>query len=177
MVSSGSRNVSAEVKPQTVGGRYLTGVKLEKSAQLLWGLDVTAGPEFHADSGGALEEEEGDTAGLLGLRAGAVDVPVSMGMSSKLAVHTGPLKDKTPEDEQRHFSAWRKMQKSKKLFKQINKKNLKDCASVTPTCVNFHSVVSTGVGGFKRIPFPVFFLRVRALLTVCAAGAPVTEKQ
>lgn len=55
--------------------------------------------ELHAASGGSsVEEEEGGgdkaagAAGLLGLVAGAVDVPVSMGMSSKLAVHTGPKK-------------------------------------------------------------------------------------
>lgn len=44
--------------------------------------------EFHVASGTTSEEEE--TSGLLRLEAGAVEVPVSIGTSSKLAVHTGP---------------------------------------------------------------------------------------
>lgn len=75
---------------------YLTGVKLEKSAQPVSELEVTEGEELHDASGRASVEEEEDkgedAAELLGLEAGAVDVPVSMGMSSKLAVHTGPEK-------------------------------------------------------------------------------------
>ncbi len=73
---------------------YLTEVKLEKSAQPVSELEVTAEEELHAASGRtAVEEDKGEeAAGLLGLEAGAVDVPVSMGMSSKLAVHTGPKK-------------------------------------------------------------------------------------
>lgn len=73
---------------------YLTGVKFEKSAQPVSELEVAAGEALHAASGMTSVEEEEDkgeeAAGSLGLAAGAVDVPVSMGMSSKLAVHTGP---------------------------------------------------------------------------------------
>ena len=76
---------------------YLTGVKLEKSAQPVSELDVAALEELHPASGrtsvGEEEEDKGEeAAGLLGLEAGAVDVPVSIGISSKLAVHTGPKK-------------------------------------------------------------------------------------
>lgn len=75
---------------------YLTGVKLEKSAQPVSELELAAGDELHPASGStSVEEEEeedkGDEAAGLALEVGAVDVPVSMGMSSKLAVHTGPL--------------------------------------------------------------------------------------
>lgn len=74
---------------------YLTGVKLEKSAQPVSEFELAAGDELHPASGrtSAVEEEEdkGEEAAGLVLEAGAVDVPVSMGMSSKLAVHTGPL--------------------------------------------------------------------------------------
>ena len=75
---------------------YLTGVKLEKSAQPVSELEVGAGEVLHASperTSVVVEEEEDkgqEAAGSLGLEAGAVDVPVSMGMSSKLAVHTGP---------------------------------------------------------------------------------------
>ncbi len=74
---------------------YLTEVKLEKSAQPVSELVVVAGDELHPVSGGTSVEEEDEAkgeeaAGLLGLGTGAVDVPVSMGMSSKLAAHTGP---------------------------------------------------------------------------------------
>lgn len=75
---------------------YLTGVKLEKSAQPVSELEVAAEEELHVASGRASvegDEDKGEeAAGLLGLELGAVDVPVSMGMSSKLAVHTGPKK-------------------------------------------------------------------------------------
>lgn len=72
-------------------------MKLEKSAQPISVLEGAGGVELHPASGrSSVEEEEEDTAGgaagLLGLEAGAVDVPVSMGMSSKLAVQTGPKK-------------------------------------------------------------------------------------
>lgn len=76
----------------------LTGVKFEKSAQPVSELEVAAGEELHAASGcTAVEEEEdkGEEAdSILGLTTGAVDVPVSIGMSSKLAVHTGPKRKK-----------------------------------------------------------------------------------
>ena len=76
---------------------YLTGVKLEKSAQPVSELGLAAGEVLHAASGRTSVEEEDEgkeeqAVGLLGLEVGAVDVPVSMGMSSKLAVHTGPKK-------------------------------------------------------------------------------------
>lgn len=71
----------------------LTGVKFEKSAQPVSELEVAALEELHA-APGSTSVEEGDkgeeAAGMLGLATEAVDVPVSMGMSSKLAVHTGP---------------------------------------------------------------------------------------
>lgn len=88
------KNKKTEGEAEVVGTSYLTGVKLEKSAHPV--SEVPAGVELHADSGRSsveVEEEEDrgeEAAGLLGLEAGAVDVPVSMGMSSKLAVHTGP---------------------------------------------------------------------------------------
>lgn len=68
------------------GGRevYLTGVKLEKSAQPVSELESAAGEELQPDS--AAVGDGGEAAAALG----AVDVPVSIGMSSKLAVHTGP---------------------------------------------------------------------------------------
>lgn len=44
----------------------------------------------------ATEEEGGDEEELMGLEAGAVELPVSMGMSSKFAVHTGPEKKVRP---------------------------------------------------------------------------------
>lgn len=73
------------------------GVKLEKSAQPVSEPEAGLGEELHAESDRAsVGAEEGDrgeeAAGLVGLEAGAVEVPVSMGMSSKLAVHTGPEK-------------------------------------------------------------------------------------
>lgn len=37
------------------------------------------------------EVDKGEDTALLGLGTGAVDIPVSIGMSSKLAVHTGPV--------------------------------------------------------------------------------------
>lgn len=136
---NGIQKLQQRSEVQTAGGRsYLTGVKLEKSAQLLSGLGPT---EFHAASGGALEEE-GDTSVLLGLGAGAVDVPVSMGMSSKLAVHTGPLNEIRQEKRRRvtlkvkHFSALSKMRTPMKLVHQIKNKNIqmiplsiRDCAN------------------------------------------------
>lgn len=68
---------------------YLTGVKLEKSAQPVPELEVAAGEELHPASEEEEEEEDkGEEAA--GLELGAVVVPVSIGMSSKLAVHTGP---------------------------------------------------------------------------------------
>lgn len=75
----------------------LTGVKFEKSAQPVSELEVAAGEELHAASGSTSVEEEDkgqEAVGMLGLATGAVDVPVSMGMSSKLAVHTGPKEKK-----------------------------------------------------------------------------------
>lgn len=66
----------------------LTGVKLEKSAQPV--SEVAAGEELHPASAEGEEEEEDKGEEAAGLEAGAVDVPVSIGMSSKLAVHTGP---------------------------------------------------------------------------------------
>lgn len=65
----------------------MTGVKLEKSAQPVSEFELAAGEELHAVSG---EVEGEDGAGLLGLEFEAVDVPVSIGISSKFAVHTGP---------------------------------------------------------------------------------------
>lgn len=84
------RNVARPVRMS-----YLTGVKLEKSAQPVSELELAGGEALHAASGRAsveeVEDDKGEeAAGLLGLAAEAVDVPVSMGMSSKLAVHTGP---------------------------------------------------------------------------------------
>lgn len=64
----------------------LTGVKLEKSAQLT---DPAAVEEVHSAPAEG-EEDEDIAEETAGLEAGAIDVPVSMGMSSKLAVHTGP---------------------------------------------------------------------------------------
>lgn len=60
-------------------------MKLEKSAQPVSEFAVAAGEEFQSAS---TEEEEdgGEEAATLE----AVDVPVSIGISSKLAVHTGP---------------------------------------------------------------------------------------
>lgn len=84
-----------ETEPKCVRTSYLTGVKLEKSAQPVSELEGAGGVLLQPASGRS-SVEEGDkgeeAAGLLGLEAGAVDVPVSMGMSSKLAVHTGPKK-------------------------------------------------------------------------------------
>lgn len=71
-------------------------MKLEKSAQPVSLLVVAAaGDELHPVSGRTSVEGEDkakgeEAAGLFGLDAGAVDVPVSIGMSSKFAVHTGP---------------------------------------------------------------------------------------
>lgn len=62
-------------------------MKLEKSAQPVSEFELAAGEELHAVSG---EVEGEDGAGLLGLEFEAVDVPVSIGISSKFAVHTGP---------------------------------------------------------------------------------------
>lgn len=60
---------------------YLTGVKLEKSAQPV---SVSAFGELQPEDSGAAAGEV-DTGAL-----GVVELPVSMGMSSKFAVHTGP---------------------------------------------------------------------------------------
>ncbi|TNN40665.1 hypothetical protein EYF80_049159 [Liparis tanakae] len=77
----------------------LAEVELEKSAQpvaALEGAGGVAGAALHDASSESSVEEGGEedaaagAAGAVGLDAGAVDVPVSMGMSSKLAVHTGP---------------------------------------------------------------------------------------
>lgn len=62
---------------------------MQKLAQPVSELDKVVGEELHATSGGASVEED-VVEGLLELAAGAVEVPVSIGMSSKLAVHTGP---------------------------------------------------------------------------------------
>lgn len=71
---------------------YLTGVKLEKSAQPV--PELAAGEELHPASAEEEEEEDkGEEAAVL--EAGAVVVPVSIGMSSKLAVHTGPYEEKS----------------------------------------------------------------------------------
>lgn len=70
-------------------------MKLEKSAHPVSELKVAAEEELHAVSGGTSVEEEDkgqEATGMLGLLTRVVDVPVSMGMSSKLAVHTGPKK-------------------------------------------------------------------------------------
>lgn len=88
-------NTDKENAAKPVRVTYLTGVKLEKSAQPVSELGLAGGEALHAASGRAsvegVEDDRGETAaGLLGLAAEAVDVPVSMGMSSKLAVHTGP---------------------------------------------------------------------------------------
>lgn len=69
---------------------------MEKSAQPVAALEGAGGvavAALHdASSESSVEEGGGEdtAAGAAGLDAGAVDVPVSMGMSSKLAVHTGP---------------------------------------------------------------------------------------
>lgn len=60
---------------------YLTGVKLEKSAQPV---SVSAFGELQPEDSGAAAGEVGTGA------LGVVELPVSMGMSSKFAVHTGP---------------------------------------------------------------------------------------
>lgn len=74
----------------------MIGLKLEKSAQPASELEVVAGEERHASSvGTSVEEEEDkgeDAEELFEPEAGTMDAPVSMGMSSKLAVHTGPTK-------------------------------------------------------------------------------------
>lgn len=59
-------------------------MKLEKSAQPVSELELAAGEELQPVS--AEVGDGGDGAAALA----AVDVPVSIGMSSKLAVHTGP---------------------------------------------------------------------------------------
>lgn len=63
---------------------HLTGEKLEKSAQPVSALELAAADELQPVSADAVDGGAG-TAALE-----AVDVPVSIGMSSKLAVHTGP---------------------------------------------------------------------------------------
>ncbi len=60
---------------------YLTGVKLEKSAQP----DSAAAFGEFQPAGSGTAAGEVDTGAL-----GAVELPVSIGMSSKFAVHTGP---------------------------------------------------------------------------------------
>lgn len=88
----------AEPDPELLKVKYLTGEKLEKSAQPVSGLDA-AGVEVHAGSERAfVEEDEGDDAGGL-LEGGAVEEPVSMGTSSKLAVHIGPSNNKMVIDK------------------------------------------------------------------------------
>ena len=73
---------------------------MEKSAQLVSELEG-AGGLLQAAPGTTGTEEEGGGAGvLLGLGAAAVELPVSMGMSSKLAVHTGP--------EKRRLNSWKR---------------------------------------------------------------------
>lgn len=64
----------------------LTEEKLEKSAQPV--SEVPAEEEFHPDTAEGDEEDKGEETD--GLEVEATDVPVSIGMSSKLAVHTGP---------------------------------------------------------------------------------------
>lgn len=71
---------------------YQTGEKLEKSAQPVSTPGAAAaGDEFQAASAGAavVEDKGEDASGVLGLEAAAAPEPVSMGTSSKLAVHTG----------------------------------------------------------------------------------------
>lgn len=74
---------------------YLTGVKLEKSAQPVSAFELAAAEELQPASADAGDGGAG-TAAL-----GAVDVPVSIGMSSKLAVHTGPESVRDPQVTQR----------------------------------------------------------------------------
>lgn len=92
-----AESAETETEAEFVRLSYLPGVKFEKSAQPVSELEVAEGEELHPASGRTSveeEEEEEDkgeeAAGLFGLGAGTVDVPVSMGISSKLAVHTGP---------------------------------------------------------------------------------------
>lgn len=92
----GAGGEEAQVKPTQAGIAgsagtrfYLTGVKLEKSAQPVSELELVAGEELQPVSAGGGDGGDGATA------PAAVDVPVSIGMSSKLAVHTGPGGAKT----------------------------------------------------------------------------------
>lgn len=59
---------------------------MEKSAQPV--SEAPAEEEFHPDTAEGDEEDKGEETD--GLEVEAIDVPVSIGMSSKLAVHTGP---------------------------------------------------------------------------------------
>ena len=70
---------------------YLTELKLQKFAQPVSVLLVAEEEELQATSAGVSVEED-TAAELVGLAGGAEEVPVSIGMSSKLAVQTGPAK-------------------------------------------------------------------------------------
>lgn len=71
---------------------YLTGVKLEKSAQPVSPSPAAFGEFQPAGSGTAAGEF---VTGALG----AVELPVSIGISSKFAVHTGPEPKQDTEKE------------------------------------------------------------------------------
>lgn len=66
---------------------------MEKSAQPV--SELPAEEEFHPDTAEGDEEDKGEETD--GLEVEATDVPVSIGMSSKLAVHTGPKERGTME--------------------------------------------------------------------------------
>lgn len=134
---------------------YLTGVQLEKSAQPVSEGALAVGEELQPVSAEVGDGGEGAAA------LGVVGVPVSMGMSSKFAVHTGPDK---------HSGAPVSTRAPARIISSLRRRTW---AGPAPTCVHFHPVVSAGVGGFKGISLHVLFLRVRALLAVCAARAPV----
>lgn len=123
---------------------------MEKSAQPV--SEVPAEEEFHPDNAEGDEEDKGEETD--GLEVEAIDVPVSIGMSSKLAVHTGP----------KEREGWWNGRISCYAFVQ-------DFSLPTPpvlqppsqllgypTCVNFHSVLSVRVGSFKWISLVILFL-------------------
>lgn len=78
-------------------------MKLEKSAQPVSEFELAGGEELHAASG-EVEDKGEDAAGLLGLEFEAVDVPVSIGISSKFAVHTGPKQTNNNKNNPKYIS-------------------------------------------------------------------------
>lgn len=91
------------------------------------------------------------------------EFPVSMGMSSKLAVHTGP------------GVTWGDTYLSAFCFIHDSCETEVWCRGFCLTCVHLHPVVCRGAAGLKGVALHILLLGICALLTVSATRTPTTE--